>query len=107
MSKYVIRWPQNHRVIKWVYYAEIRNELYDNPHRNSYASPSGTKVVMRSALISEAYQFDSYMDAEEMLWSKLGYDPTVEIRKLTEEDLEEAKKEKFNILLGNINGTSS
>ena len=71
------------------------------------ASPSGTKVILRSALISEAYLFDSKEEAEDSLWNKVGYDANAQVREMTEEDFEEAKKEKFNILLGNINGTSS
>lgn len=105
MSKYVIAWPQNHRVIKWLYYAEIATG--PGVHREPYAAPSGTKVILRSALISEAYVFDSKKEAEDTLWSKVGYDRTAQMRKLTEQDLEEAKKEKFNILLGNSGGTIS
>jgi hypothetical protein len=102
MSKYVIAWPQNYRSIKWLYFAEIRSEEY--PHVDAYASPSGTKVIMRSALICEATQFDTREEALEGLIHYVGTDPTAQIRKLTEEDLEAAKKEIFNIRLGNTIG---
>ena len=107
MSKYVIAWPKDHRIIKWLYYAEIRHEEFGLVYGGAYASPNGTAIIMRSALLSEAYKFDSRKEANEFLTTRIGIDNMAQIRKLTDQDLEEAQKERFNILLGNIGGTDS
>lgn len=105
VSKYVIAWPQNHRSIEWLYYARIRHET--QPHAEAYAAPSGTSVIMRSALLAEAFVFENRDDALKTLNTNIGYDTTAQIIEPTEEDWERAKKELFSQKLGNTSGISS